>query len=269
MNKSAPLSITLILTAMLLSGCGGGGDKAAQTSATNPPPQQPNVLPLPDNSQQSHYQILLFGNSHLRSHDFPQLLQKLIKTGKKASQVTVVQAPGGSFLDERYYQSQSRDLLSQGTWSHLILQGQKYSVSGGSNYPTQLTSAWVELAKAQQTTPVLYPEHAQIGDFYEGNHIYNILRQVQQQNPACLAPIPHAWQQLLTRNTDVRLHDADGNHANLQGVLLSALVLYEVITNSPADQLPDLADIDVPAQVQQQLRQQASATLQQYPACPK
>ncbi len=178
-------------------------------------------------------------------------------------------APGGSYLDERYYQAESRDLIEKGKWTHLILQGQKYSTSGLYDYPTGLTAAWVELAKTKQTTPVLYPEHAQIGNFDEGTQIYNILKKVQQQHPACLAPIPYAWQQFITRHSDIQLHERDGNHANLQGAMLSALVLYEVITNSPADQLPYIASIALTATTQQLLRQQASATLQQYPACSK
>lgn len=268
-RNTSVLTSFVLTTALLLAACGNGSGSSAETEAAAPAPlpQIPDALPLPDNSQQNHYQILLFGNSHMRSHDFPKLLEMLIKAGKKASEATVVLAPGGSFLDERYYQTASRDLLHNGSWSHLVLQGQKYSVSGGSTYPTNLTSAWVELAKAKKTTPVLYPEHAQFGDFYEGTHIYNILRQVKLQSPACLAPIPYAWQQLLTSQPDLRLHDDDGNHANLHGALLSAMVLYEVITATPADQLPDLKEIGVSASIQQQLRQQASATLQQYPAC--
>lgn len=253
----------------MLTACGDDGTSAAAPELTPPATTSPTALPLPDNSQQQHYQVLLFGNSHMRSHGFSQLLTQLIQTGKPASQVTVATAPGISYLDERYAQIESRDLVEKGNWTHLILQGQKYSMSGSLSYPTHLTAAWVELAKTRQISPVLYPEHAQLGAFDEGTHIYNILKQVQQQHPACLAPIPHSWQQLMTQEPDLRLHEPDGNHANLPGAMLSALVLYEVITNSPADQLPYIASIAVAAETQQLLRQQASATLQQYPACAK
>lgn len=265
-NNFKGLFYVVLLT---LTACGGDSTSSAAPELTPPAATLPTALPVPDNSQQQHYQILLFGNSHMRSHGFSQLLTQLIQTGKSASQVTVATAPGMSYLDERYYQNESRDLVEKGNWTHLILQGQKYSMSGSVSYPTDLTAAWVELAKSKQITPVLYPEHAQLGSFAEGTHIYNILKQIQQQHPACLAPIPYSWQQLMTRQPDLRLHESDGNHANLQGAMLSALVLYEVITNSPADQLPYIAGIALAADTQQLLRQQASATLQQYPACRK
>ncbi|MCT6699263.1 hypothetical protein [Rheinheimera sp. 4Y26] len=254
---------------LTLTACGSDNSTTPAAAEITPPAATLPAQPLPDNSQQQHYQVLLFGNSHMRSHNFSQLLTQLIQAGKSTSQVTVVTAPGGSYLDERYYQAESRNLVENGKWTHLILQGQKYSTSGLYDYPTDLTAAWVELAKTKQTTPVLYPEHAQMGNFAEGTQIYNILKKVQQQHPSCLAPIPYAWEQLITRQPDIQLHERDGNHANLQGAMLSALVLYEVITNSPADQLPYIANIALTAATQQLLRQQASATLQQYPACPK
>lgn len=255
---------------LTLTACGGDNSTTQAVPEVTPPTNTlPTPLPLPDNSQQQHYQVLLFGNSHMRSHNFSQLLTQLIRAGKPASQVTVLTAPGGSYLDERYYQAESRNLVENGKWTHLILQGQKYSTSGLYDYPTDLTAAWVELAKTKQTTPVLYPEHAQMGNLAEGLQIYSILKKVQQQHPSCLAPIPYAWEQFIIGQPDIQLHEPDGNHANLQGAMLSALVLYEVITNSPADQLPYIANIAVTAATQQMLRQQASATLQQYPACPK
>jgi LysM repeat protein len=159
------------------------------------------------------------------------------------------------------------ELLNNESWSHLVLQGQKYSVSESVSYPTNAARYLVELAKSQQTTPILFPEHALQGNFREGEYIYEIMQKIQQQNHACLAPIPHAWRLALTLHPELQLHESDGNHASLQGAFLTALVLYEVITGSPADQLPDIKEIALTAQVQQLLRQQASNSMQQYPAC--
>lgn len=262
---------TLLCLCTLLSACGNDNNTEGTAFVPATADQMQQVLaqnrPLIINNTTQHYKVLLFGNSHMNSHNMPSLLITLLQTGKPAQQATVIVAPGWSFLDSRYKQQVSMDLLNNESWSHLVLQGQKYSVSESQLYPTNAARYLVELAKSQQTTPILFPEHAFRGNFREGDYIYGIMQKIQQQNHACLAPIPHAWRLALTMAPELQLHESDGNHASLQGAFLTALVLYEVITGSPADQLPDIKDIALPAQVQQILRQQASNSMQQYPAC--
>lgn len=263
--------VMLLCTCSLLSGCGNdhNAENAWFSPATAEQIEQTLVQnrPLINNNTAVNYKILLFGNSHMRSHNLAALLTTLLQSGKPAQQATVVVAPGGDFLDSRYQQQASMALLNNESWSHLVLQGQKYSVSESVPYPTNAARYLVELAKSQQTTPILFPEHALQGNFREGEYIYEIMQKIQQQNHACLAPIPHAWRLALTTHPELILHENDGNHASLQGAFLTALVLYEVITGSPADQLPDIKEIALTAQVQQLLRQQASNSMQQYPAC--
>lgn len=263
--------IMLLSVCSLLSGC--GSDNNTESTAFEPATaaQMQQMLaqnrPLINNNTTTHYKVLLFGNSHMNSHNLPALLMTLLKTGKPALQVTVIVAPGWNFLDTRYQHQTSMDLLNNESWSHLVLQGQKYSVSESLVYPTNAARYLVELAKSRQVTPILIAEHALKGNFREGDYIYEIMQKIQQQNHACLAPIPHAWRLALTTHPELVLHENDGNHASLQGAFLTALVLYEVITGAPADQLPYLQSIQLPAGIQQLLRQQASNSLQQYPAC--
>lgn len=262
---------TLLCLCSLLSAC--GNDNNTETAAYQPATaeqiqqMQNQNQPLIEYSTVQHYKVLLFGNSHMRSHNLSALLTKVLRSGKPGQQATVVVATGGDFLDTRYRQQSSMELLTKQNWSHLVLQGQKYSVSESQLYPTNGARYLIELAKSQQTTPILFPEHALQGNFREGEYIYEIMQKIQQQNHACLAPIPHAWRLALTLHPELQLHESDGNHASLQGAFLTALVLYEVITGSPADQLPDIKEIALTAQVQQLLRQQASNSMQQYPAC--
>ena len=89
-----------------------------------------------------------------------------------------------------------------------------------------------------------------------------------QQEIACLAPVPQAWEASLAKWPETPLHMNDGNHANQAGAVLTAMLFYQVITGNLADQLPYIAELQLSATVQQRLAQQASASLQQYPACP-
>jgi hypothetical protein len=261
----------LLCASSLLGGCGNdnSSEPASFTPATVAQLKQmlAQNRPLINNNTASHYKVLLFGNSHMRSHNLSALLTTLLNTGKPAQQASVTLALGGDFLDARYQQQASMNLLNNESWTHLVLQGQKYSISESVSYPTSATRYLVELAKSQQITPILFAEHALKGNFREGEYIYEIMQKIQQQNHACLAPIPHAWRLALTTHPELILHENDGNHASLQGAFLTALVLYEVITASPADQLPDIPSVALPAVTQQLLRQQASNSLQQYPAC--
>jgi hypothetical protein len=75
------------------------------------------------------------------------------------------------------------------------------------------------------------------------------------------------WDAVLLQHPEISLHHDDGNHFNATGALLTAYVLYEVISGNPADALPDIASLNIPSSTQQILRQAASAGLQQYPAC--
>jgi hypothetical protein len=77
-----------------------------------------------------------------------------------------------------------------------------------------------------------------------------------------------AWDRALAENPALALHMADGNHANLAGSFLTALIFYHSITGNNPDSLPFQPKIAVPAVQQQLLRQVAAATLQQYQACP-
>jgi hypothetical protein len=253
---------------LLLSGCGG-----TQTESVNP--DEPAVVTdfpvgaaVPDNRYVDSYNILIFGNSHVRSHRLSDVIRQLILAGRPNVQVNVVVAPGGAFLDERLNNDEGLRLLQSKAWSHVILQGQKYSTSGLDSYPVDGTLLWIRASKAQQATPVLFPEHRQLSVFDEGIRVHQLHQSIVAQESSCLAPVGMAWDLALRDNPTLPLHESDGNHATLTGVFLTALVFYQSITGNNAEILPNIPSIDVPATVQQKLRQVAAASLQQYPACP-
>lgn len=97
--------------------------------------------------------------------------------------------------------------------------------------------------------------------------VFNIHQGIAQRRAACVSPIGPAWDEASLALPAGVLHVSDGNHAALTGSLLTALIFYEVITGELAEQLPYINSIKVAEDVQQQLGQIASATIQQYAPC--
>lgn len=216
-------------------------------------------LSIPDNRFSNTYQILLFGNSHISG--LGGLIRILVKTGIPHANITVTNASGGFLDDEGSYEYRA-DLLENTSWTHVILQGQKYSQSGITVYPTFSAQVWIDKAKRQQITPILFPEHPQKGSTSEGKRVHEIHMGIIAQQQSCVAPIGLTWDKVLLIEPPLNLHSNDGNHANLIGKLLTSYVFYEVITGESADLLPFIESIAVTESTQQILKQLASETIQ-------
>lgn len=268
---------TVLSLCLLLSAC-GGNDSVTQVEQgegpdiiiPGPPPENnfPIGAEVPDNRYVDSYKILIFGNSHVRSNNLPEIIRQLISAGMPDAGVELKLALGIRYLDERLQTTADLALLQSADWTHVILQGQKYSTSGLFSYPVTDTLTWLKAAKAQQTTPILFPEHGQADNAAEGKRVHELHQSIAETEPACIAPIGLAWDKLKAQEPLMQLHQADGNHAALAGSFLTALVFYQSITGNNAELLPYLSQIDLPQQQQQLLRQIAAATLQSNPACP-
>jgi hypothetical protein len=254
---------------LALSACGGSSDSDLATPPVTEEPviQPPAGLPVPDNSISSHYQILLVGNSHVRSNDLAGLIGQLIQAGPKKAGVYVKTAERISFLDDRINDQITLPTIKERAWTHIILQGQKYSTTGAYTYPIDAALYWLRTAKSLNATPVLFPEHPRFQNHEEGQRVFALHQSIARLEPACVAPVGPAWDTMTASWQEVQLHQPDGNHAALAGSLLTALLFYQIITGDSADTLGPLANIGIPAQQQQWLRQTASAALQGYPAC--
>jgi hypothetical protein len=282
MNKNSTnhffLPAMMICSSLLLVGaCGSGGADIASgnTGHGGQVDTEEEVIAnfpagaeVPDNRYVDSYKILIFGNSHVRSHNLPGLLHDLIIAGRPKVKVEQTVAGGGSYLDERLHNKVDLLLLQSNAWTHVILQGQKYSTSGLYSYPIDSSIIWLRAAKAQKATPVLFPEHGQRGNNTEGARVHALHQSIVAAEPGCLAPVGLAWDNMRLHTPPMQLHDADGNHAALAGTFLTALVFYQSITGNNAELLPFLPKITLPEPQQRLLRQIAAATLQQHPACP-
>ncbi|MDO6446462.1 hypothetical protein Q4493_11830 [Colwellia sp. 1_MG-2023] len=258
------LIIYTLSVLLLLSAC-SSDSKSAKNSTVKKDETVVEVelsssnLPIPDHRFSNHYQILIFGNSHTAGLD--PLIKLLISSGNENLTVEVVNA-GGGFLDNSSSKQRRLTLLESQPWTHVILQGQKYSQSGAYDYSTAATKAWIHTAKSLNITPILFPEHPQRGNSEEGKRIHTLHSSIAATQKACVAPVGLTWDKVIMTEPTISLHHDDGNHASFTGRLLTAYIFYEVITGQPADLLPLLNSTKVDDATQQFLKQLASATIQ-------
>jgi hypothetical protein len=244
---------TLAALALLLAACGGGSGDDQPGGATPGPPPTSASIPL-----------LFMGNSHTSGNDLTEMVADMVRAGKPGESVASVEAPGWMFLEERLNDGPSIALLGSQNWSFVILQAQKYSSSGQFVYSTEEAKELVRRSRAQQAVPIMFPEWPRRG-IDETQRIFDLHVSIAQAEPACVAPIPQAFDLALARDPALTLHAPDGNHSAPAGAFLAALVLYATITGlSPLD-LPSLPQYPVSASVQQTLRGIAAETVQTVP----
>ena len=240
MKKTKQLSLFLMPILMLIS----GNMVCAQDSNNSNGPEA--------------YELLFIGNSHSRVGGLPELVAILIRTGLPGKTANATAAPGLRFLSDRLGDGVTEPLLFSRPWTHVVLQGQKYSSSGSYDYPTDAAEVWIRLVKQQNARPILFPEWARKGNADEGISIHNLHVGISSRESACVAPIGLAWEESITRYPVLDLYAPDENHSNLNGALLSAYVFYELFTGQLADDLPYIPEIDVSASIQQDLKKVAS-----------
>ena len=214
------------------------------------------------------YEILLIGNSHSSKNNLPGLVAILIETGLPSKTVHARTAPSWGFLVDHLQNKKTQRLLESQSWTHVILQAQKYSSSGRYYYPTTAAEELIRRAKLQNATPIMFPEWPRRGNSEEGHRVHNLHLQIVAREPACVAPVGLAWQLVLEKHPSLKLHASDGNHSNRKGALLTAYVFYEVITGRLAAELPNISGIKVAAGTQEILRNSASETIKATSYCP-
>jgi hypothetical protein len=246
---SCVASGVFVVLAALLTACGGGGSSPASASP-EPPAAEINLL--------------FMGNSHTSANGLPEMVAAIVRAERPGRTVAAVEAPGWMFLGQRAADTPSLKLLHEGTWSFVVLQAQEYSSSGAFTYPTDGAQALVRSTREAHAVPILFPEWPRRG-IDESQRIYEVHVSIARKQPACIAPIPQAFDVALARHPDLVLHADDGNHSAPAGAFLAALVIATTMTEIPPDRVAFLPQIAVDAPTQEKLRLVAAATVSASP----
>ena len=221
-------------------------------------------LPAEDTGE-AGYSVLLIGNSHTSRGNLPDLLEQLLASGGAAAEVKA--AGRWAFLAERLEDRTTQKTLESESWTHVVLQAQKYSTSGQYSYPTEAAEEWIRRSRRIGAEPILFHEWARRGQVEEGSRIHQLHIGIAAREPACVAPIGLAWEIMLLTQPDVRIHDNDGDHANRKGALLTAYVLYATITTRPIANFPPMKFRGIDADTQALLQNAAAQAVAIAPPC--
>lgn len=264
----------LLFNSLLVVACSGGSNsnvnEQTTPTVTAPPPPPPTApapatnVAVPDNRFLDSYSILIFGNSHTAG--IGDLIGLILQAEYPDINIHI-DSFGGGFLDNPSTNPQRLQRLQSREWSHVILQGQKYSQSGTVDYSTLATENWIKQAKNQTATPVLFPEHPQRHNPDEGQRVHNLHQSISAKQSACIAPVGLAWDRVIALRPDLSLHLQDGNHASASGKVITAMVFYEVITGYPANLLPYIDELGVSPELQQFFGQIVSETISANTPC--
>ncbi|MBT8066277.1 MAG: hypothetical protein KJO09_03475 [Gammaproteobacteria bacterium] len=222
-------------------------------------------VPLVDNSTASAYKVLIMGNSH--ASGLTPVLAELLALGLPNTPIDVQLSSDRGFLYERVNDGVSEQILESEQWTHVILQGQRYSTSGVNTYPTDAAEYWVRGSKLQGATPILFPEHPHEGNDWEARALWNLHSAIAARENSCVAPVGLVWEYVIFQVPSLVLHLEDGNHASDTGLLLTAMVFYEIITGRSAVSLPELSTFGIDAGTEQIMKAAVSTILLNYPAC--
>lgn len=251
--------LELIACIVLVASCGGNVSKEMVITPEEPPPNN-SGLSIPNNQNAERFSVLFIGNSHVASNNLAGVVSQFITQGTGKT-VTTSLSSSQRYLDERIGDGVTQSKIESANWTHIILQAQKYSQSGTTTYSTSAAEHWVRLSKSQGATPIFFPEHPQKGNSWEGSYVYELHSAIADKEPACVAPIGPAWDAALAIDSNLPMYAPDGNHAELTGTLLTALVFYQVITGLPAENLAFEKSINVPEDIQRLLREVATDTI--------
>jgi hypothetical protein len=255
----------VFLATIIVASCGGGGDSLSGDSATRNPTDPSETgkyttsQPLVDNSGAIAFKVLLMGNSHAAG--LAPVLDQLLVLGQPGSSVDVQLSPNFAFLVDRVNDGRSEEKLESQRWTHAIFQAQKYSSSGSNTYPTTAAEYWIRGSKEQGATPILFPEHPRKNNTWAGQTLWDLHTGIAARENTCVAPVGLVWDEVIFRRPSLILHEPDGNHASRAGLLLSALVFYQIITGQAVDSLPRLSGFNIDLATEQIMKDAVSSLL--------
>jgi hypothetical protein len=256
----------MLLACVAVASCGGSGSKLnGDPDDTGAFDRYAVSVPLVDNSTASAYKVLLMGNSH--ASGLTPVLAELLALGQPNKSIDVQMSPSRGFLYEFVNDGVSEEILESEQWTHVILQGQRYSTSGINTYPTDAAEYWVRGSKLQGATPIMFPEHPQQDNNWEAQALWNLHSAIANRENACVAPVGLVWEYTMFEVPSLELHLPDGNHADDAGLLLTAMVFYEIITGQPAVSLPELSTFGIDTGTEQIMKAAVSTIFLNYPPC--
>ncbi|MFU8807043.1 MAG: SGNH/GDSL hydrolase family protein [Bradymonadaceae bacterium] len=234
MKRRELLGVFLVALGLIATGIVYFGDQPSQDRRTHSLYEEPPAEAL---------RVLFLGNSHTFVNDVPAMVQRVAHSHEGAQKLWVeMVARGGLSLDDLLQNGHVREELGESRWDFVVIQGRSLEPFVDPEMYVRSFQTLADASRAAGATPILFEVWPRV----EGHSIYeqgwmpsnhgqamDIIRGVSEQaiseNESLLAPVGGAWVLAGELHPDINLYVDDGNHADLAGSQLTALVLYRVI----------------------------------------
>lgn len=206
--------------------------------------------------------VLFIGNSYTGVNKLPDVFLEVVKSSGRKEPVVKSATPGGQTLHQQLTQAPSQELIAEGGWDVVILQGQSQEPAEAEKDATareHFVNSAAELckrirAKSPKARIFFYETWARHADFWKDKaamkeagpiganpkEMQGRLRKwydfVAKENKATVVPCGDAWELNYASAKPVRLHRDDNSHPELVGTYLNALIFFGKIygVKSPA-----------------------------------
>jgi hypothetical protein len=236
---------------LLLAGCGPGGPAGPAPAAAAPRPAESD----PEKVRSSDVSVLFVGNSHTTFHDVPGLVGWMIRF-RHPERSVYSHVVAAAFLDTAAADPRCRDEIDTRPWKAVVLQAQRISASGSTEYSRAEGVDLAERARARGAAVFFFSEWGLQGVPGDGPRMEAIYQGMARAAGARVAPVGRAWDLALSRRPGLPLYAPDGNHESALGAFLTAAVLYGALTGESS---AALADFPYPGAGEEDRRLLASA----------
>ena len=206
--------------------------------------------------------VLFIGNSYTGFNKLPDVFLEVVKSSGRKEPVVKSATPGGQTLHQQLTQAPSQELIAEGGWDVVVLQGQSQEPAEAEKDATAreyFVNSAAELckrirAKSPKARIFFYETWARHADFWKDKaamkeagpiganpkEMQGRLRKwydiVAKENKATVVPCGDAWELNYASAKPVRLHRDDNSHPELVGTYLNALIFFGKIygVKSPA-----------------------------------
>jgi hypothetical protein len=225
--------------------------------ASTPAQLQLDGMAQPSCDPPEHLDVLFIGNSYMRMHEIPALVEEL---GEQAGIEldTEMLAVGGTDFEYHLAREQTVEALESRDWDVVILQSHSLDPIRNRDGFLEAGAELAQMVRKAGAEPVLFETWAR----EEGNELYRFGRvgfnpdemqsivhdgyeQLAQRTGASVIDVGAAWRSALQDAPELDLYASDSNHPGRLGSYLSAAVVFAALTDvSPVGNLQPLLDVD-------------------------
>ena len=204
--------------------------------------------------------VLFIGNSYTGVNKLPDIFLEVVKASGRPVPVVKSSTPGGRTLKQHLGIPGSMNLIDQGGWDVVVLQGHSQEpaiAEKDESVRREFLESAAELcrrvrAKSPKVKIYFYETWARHADYWKAakkgqdvganpKEMQARLRKwygvVAKENAATIVPCGDAWELNYASAAPVRLHTSDHSHPEFVGTYLNALVffgrIYEVKAPAP------------------------------------